>query len=105
MSERVTGIVRWFDDRKGFGFIRRDGPGFTEPETDVFVHHTAIEGKGHRTLHEMQRVELEIEVKPKGPAAAKVRKLTRDPVAPTVMPLVADDTPYAEASGRLSEAP
>jgi CspA family cold shock protein len=70
MSERETGVVKWFNDQKGFGFIARDtGVG------DVFVHYTAIEGQGFRSLAEGQRVEFSIEQSPKGLTAANVRKL------------------------------
>ncbi len=65
----TEGTVKWFNDTKGFGFIKR------EDGDDVFVHHTAIEGDGYKTLTEGQRVEFEIVEGPKGPQAANVRKL------------------------------
>lgn len=66
---RETGRVKWFNDSKGFGFITRDsGP-------DVFVHHTAIEGVGFRTLAEDQEVEFEVVQGPKGLQAQNVVKL------------------------------
>ncbi|MCB0283388.1 MAG: cold-shock protein [Calditrichaeota bacterium] len=52
MSERVTGTVKWFDEKKGFGFITREG------EKDVFVHYTAIKGDGYRKLEDGQAVEF-----------------------------------------------
>lgn len=67
---RVKGRVKWFDDSKGYGFIERDGA-----EKDVFVHYTAIEGKGYRSLAEGQEVEFEIADGPKGPQAENVTKL------------------------------
>ena len=70
MSERQTGTVKWFNDSKGFGFIERDGG-----EKDVFVHHSAIEADGYKSLSEGQRVEFEVEQGPKGPAAARVRSI------------------------------
>ena len=54
MAERQTGIVKWFNDGKGYGFISRDGG------EDVFVHFTAIRGDGYRSLEEGQRVEFTI---------------------------------------------
>jgi len=66
MSERVIGTIKWFSSEKGYGFIaREDGP-------DVFVHYTAIQAEGFRTLEEGQRVEFTIEDSPKGPQAANV---------------------------------
>jgi CspA family cold shock protein len=64
----ATGKVKWFNDAKGYGFIaREDGP-------DVFVHHTAIQSEGFRSLSEGQEVEFEITEGPKGLQAANVRK-------------------------------
>ncbi len=62
-----TGIVKWFNNSKGYGFIQRDSGG------DVFVHYTAIEGGGFKSLNEGDRVEFEVEDNPKGPQATKVR--------------------------------
>jgi cold shock protein len=64
----ATGIVKWFNDAKGFGFITPDGGG-----KDVFVHHTAIQAEGFRSLAEGQKVEYEVTEGPKGPQAANVR--------------------------------
>ena len=62
----INGTVKWFNDRKGFGFIEQtDGP-------DVFVHHSAINANGFRTLNEGDRVSFDIEQGQKGPAAANV---------------------------------
>ena len=69
MSERIIGTIKWFSDSKGYGFIQQeDGP-------DVFVHYSAIQGEGYRTLKEGQQVEFAIEEGPKGPQAANVLKL------------------------------
>jgi CspA family cold shock protein len=69
MSERVTGSVKWFNASKGYGFIERaDGP-------DVFVHFSAIQSEGFKTLNEGQKVEFTIEQGPKGLQAANVIKL------------------------------
>jgi CspA family cold shock protein len=69
MSEKVTGTVKWFNNSKGYGFISREGA------EDVFVHHTAIETEGFRTLKEGQQVEFEVAQGPKGLQAAHVRPL------------------------------
>jgi CspA family cold shock protein len=62
----AEGVVKWFNDSKGFGFIEQeDGP-------DVFVHHTAINASGFRSLNEGDRVSFDIEQGEKGPAAANV---------------------------------
>jgi CspA family cold shock protein len=63
------GTVKWFNDQKGYGFIEVEGG------KDVFVHHSAIEGEGFKTLAEGDRVSFEIEQGAKGPAAVKVKKL------------------------------
>jgi CspA family cold shock protein len=68
---RTTGLVKWFNDQKGFGFITPDGG-----ERDCFVHHSAIQMEGFRTLAEGDRVEFEIVQGDKGPAAQNVTKAT-----------------------------
>ncbi|AWZ49036.1 cold-shock protein [Hathewaya limosa] len=64
-----TGIVKWFNAEKGFGFISVEG------EKDVFVHFSAIEGDGFKSLEEGQKVEFEVVEGERGPQAAKVNKL------------------------------
>jgi CspA family cold shock protein len=66
MSEKESGIVKWFNDAKGYGFIERDQGG------DVFVHYSAIQGVGFRSLAEGQRVEFEVEEGLKGLQARNV---------------------------------
>ena len=65
-----TGTVKFFNEEKGFGFITPESGG-----KDVFVHHTAIQGDGYKTLEEGQEVEFEIVQGPKGEQAANVSKL------------------------------
>lgn len=65
----MQGTVKWFDDAKGFGFITG------EDGKDVFVHHTAVQGQGFKSLREGQRVEFEVVQGQKGPAAQNVVKL------------------------------
>ena len=63
---RLTGRVKWFNDSKGFGFIEQEGG------KDIFVHYSAIQGDGFKTLAEGQNVEFEIVVGAKGPQATEV---------------------------------
>ena len=63
----TQGTVKWFNSDKGFGFIAPDGGA-----KDVFVHHSALQGDGYRSLKENQRVEFEIGQGPKGPQAVRV---------------------------------
>ncbi len=63
---REKGTVKWFNDSKGYGFISR------ESGADVFVHHTAIQMEGFKSLKEGQNVEFEVAEGPKGPQAANV---------------------------------
>jgi CspA family cold shock protein len=67
---RTTGTVKWFNDSKGFGFITRD-----DGEKDCFVHHSAINASGFKTLREGARVEFEVVQGQKGPAAQGVTVL------------------------------
>ncbi len=62
----ATGTIKWFNEKKGYGFIQQDEGG------DLFVHYTALSGTGFRTLYEGQRVQFEVETTPKGPKAKNV---------------------------------
>ena len=65
----ANGIVKWFDERKGYGFIEQeDGP-------DVFVHHSGIDGTGFKSLNDGDSVTFNVEQGQKGPAAVNVTKL------------------------------
>ena len=66
MADRESGTVKWFNDQKGFGFIERASG------DDVFVHHSAIQGEGFKSLQEGQQVEFEVVQGQKGPAAENV---------------------------------
>jgi len=66
MSDRELGIVKWFKDSRGYGFIKRDGGG------DVFVHFSAIQTDGHRKLERDQRVEFSVVQDSRGPKATRV---------------------------------
>ena len=67
---RITGTVKWFNDAKGFGFITPENG-----QKDCFVHHSAIQGKGFKSLAEGERVEFEVVQGAKGPAAENVVKV------------------------------
>jgi CspA family cold shock protein len=69
VTERETGTVKWFNNAKGYGFIAR------ESGDDVFVHYSALDGDGFRSLEENQRVEFDVEQGPKGLQAAHVRAI------------------------------
>ncbi|MGE4232190.1 MAG: cold-shock protein [Bacteriovoracia bacterium] len=66
----AIGLVKWFNDAKGYGFIQQDGI-----DRDIFVHYTAIKEEGFKTLAEGQKVEFELIEGPKGPQASNVAKL------------------------------
>jgi CspA family cold shock protein len=70
MSDRISGIVKWFNGAKGYGFLSREGG------EDVFVHFSAIQGDGFRNLQEGQKVEFAVEKGPKGPQATNVTVLS-----------------------------
>ena len=65
----LNGTVKWFNNSKGYGFIARDSGG------DVFVHHSAIQGDGYKSLDEGQKVQFEVTRGPKGDQATNVVKL------------------------------
>src|SRR5918993_1649404 len=70
IPDMAQGTVKWFNAEKGFGFIAQDGGG-----PDVFVHYSAIDVQGYRSLEEAQRVEFEVTQGPKGPQADQVRPI------------------------------
>lgn len=67
----ATGLVKWFNDSKGYGFITADGT-----NGDIFVHYSAIQGDGFKTLSEGQNVQFELIDGPKGPQATNVEKVS-----------------------------
>jgi CspA family cold shock protein len=67
---RITGTVKWFNDQKGFGFITPENG-----QKDCFVHHSAIQSDGFRSLAEGDRVEFDVVQSPKGPAAENVVRI------------------------------
>ena len=69
---RTTGTVKWFNDAKGFGFITPENG-----EKDCFVHHSAIQGQGFKSLSEGEKVEFDLVAGPEGPAAENVAKLAQ----------------------------
>jgi cold shock protein len=91
--------VKWFNPDKGYGFItREDGP-------DVFVHFSAIQGEGHRSLEENQKVEFDVAEGPKGPQAANMRpmaerpeRLCRGPATNVAGPSLWDQPPRRQPS-------
>lgn len=69
MADRIQGTVKWFNAAKGYGFIAHEGG------KDVFVHFSAIESEGYRSLNEGEQVEFTIEDSPKGPQAVNVTRV------------------------------
>ena len=79
-----SGIVKWFNDAKGFGFIQPDGGG-----TDVFAHFSAIQMEGFRTLRQESRVTYDLVQGPKGDLAQNIRPMTNDADADALAPATA----------------
>ena len=67
----TTGVVKWFNNQKGYGFITPDG---SDSGKEVFVHYSAVQGDGFKTLAEGDKVEFEVTSGPKGEQATNVRK-------------------------------
>ena len=70
MADELTGVVKWFSNQKGYGFITPDNGG-----KDVFVHHSAVIGEGYKTLAEGQKVKFQISNTEKGDQASNVTKV------------------------------
>ncbi len=77
-DEQLTGIVKWFDEKKGFGFITID-----DEQGDAFVHFSDIVGDGFRTLHEGERVKFSLMSNEKGPKAKNVMRLVEEEASQT----------------------
>ena len=69
MAERISGVVKWYNGEKGYGFVTPDNG-----SKDVFVHHTSILGSGYKTLHEGELVNYELVNSDKGPKAQNVQR-------------------------------
>jgi CspA family cold shock protein len=69
-AEMANGVVKWFSDKKGFGFIEQE-----EDQGDIFVHFSSIQAEGFKTLSEGDRVTFDVEKTDRGPAAANVVKV------------------------------
>jgi len=70
MADRVRGTVKWFNEDKGYGFIAREDGG-----DDVFLHYSALDQDGFKSVDEDAELEFEVEVGPKGPKAVNVKEL------------------------------
>ena len=86
MAERETGTVKWFNAGKGYGFIERDNG-----EGDVFVHYSAINGAGFKTLDEGQRVTFDVVESDKGPQAQDVEALGESATSFSTEPEASED--------------
>ncbi len=95
-----TGTVKWFSDQRGFGFITLD-----EGEGEDFVHHTAIQAEGFKTLSEGDRVELDVMQGEKGLRAENVRKLADDAATEEPVAEVAEEETTEETEAEAEEAP
>ncbi len=95
-----TGTVKWFSDQRGFGFIALD-----EGEGEAFVHHTAIQAEGFKTLSEGDRVEFDVMQGEKGPKAENVRKLAGDEATEEPVAEVAEEETTEETEAGPEEAP
>ena len=98
MAERETGTVKWFNAGKGYGFIERDNG-----EGDVFVHYSAINGAGFKTLDEGQRVEFDVVESDKGPQAQDVENLGETVTSFSTEPETSEDIFSEESDSEESE--
>lgn len=94
----MRGVVKWFDEQRGYGFIEPDGAG-----DDVFVHYSEILDKGFKTLEEGQRVEFSVEKGSKGPKAVGVHKLEGKPDKKTRSDQPGDKKTLLDAAEALEE--
>ncbi len=97
MAERETGTVKWFNAGKGYGFIERDNG-----EGDVFVHYSAINGAGFKTLDEGQRVTFDVVESDKGPQAQDVEPLGESVTSFSTEPEASEDI-FGDDSGDDSD--
>ena len=98
MAETLKGVVKWFNDAKGFGFIEHSSG------KDVFVHYSVIESDGFKTLKDGEPVEYEIKEGPKGLHAARVRRTTKDTLQVEVIATESGDSQEGPSAHVVAQA-